>query len=79
MTDLNMGDTLWAWVTQTPDGAISLIGVAMPGLGHTPLIGRDRSTVQQMGRLAVAHGAALKQKVWLRRYVLQEEIGREVN
>ena len=76
MIDLNMGETLWAWVTETPDGAISLVGAMLPMQGHTPLIGRSEATIRQMAPLARAHGDALGQRVWLRRYTLAEEIGR---
>ena len=75
MTELNMGETLWAWVTQTPDGAISLVGVATD-LGNMPLIGRSEASIRFAETAARAHGKALDQKVWLRRYTLAEEIGR---
>lgn len=81
MTDLNMGETLWAWVTQTADGSISLISTIMPGVGqmHMPLIGRSEKILRSphIEAAARAHGMALGQKVWLRRYTMADEIGRD--
>lgn len=75
MTDLNMGETLWAWVTETPDGSISLVGLATD-IGHMPLIGRSEEAIRRAEPAARAHGATHNQPVWLRRYTLAEEIGR---
>lgn len=74
--DINMGDTLWAWVTETPDGSISLVGAELPGMSHMPLIGRSEKAVRMWEPFARAHGEASGQLVWLRRYTLAEEIGR---
>jgi hypothetical protein len=73
---MNASDTLWAWVTETPDGKVSLVGVMLPPAGHTPLISHSEASVRVMEPLARAHGKASGQKVWLRRYAVQEEIGR---
>lgn len=79
MTDLNMGETLWAWVTEEPDGSISLVSAGTTGL-QMPLIGRSEKVLRSghMEAIARSHGYALGQKVWLRRYTLAEEIGRDV-
>ncbi len=80
MSDLNMGETLWAWVTRRRDGSISLISVSMPGrFGQMPLIGRSEKALRSAHVKAAArvHGKAYGQPVWLRRYTLAEEIGRD--
>jgi hypothetical protein len=76
MTEPNMSETLWAWVTEEPNGAITLIGALMLGIGHMPLIGRDEQTMRSLEPFARAHGESHKQKIWMRRYTLAEEIGR---
>lgn len=69
-------DALWAWVTEDKDGRIHLVAVVLPGLGTTPLISHDRETVTRTESLAKAHGAAMGQPVWLRRYLVACEVGR---
>ncbi len=77
---MNMAEELWAWVTEYPDGSIGLIAAVVPGLpGLTPLIGRSETAIRAFERLARAHGTASGQKVWLRRYAMAEDIGREVH
>jgi hypothetical protein len=76
-TGINMADSLWAWVTEYPDGSVGLIAVTLNiiedkrnhrGPALTPLIGRSESAIRKMEPYAYAHGKALNQKVWLRRY-----------
>ena len=77
---LNMGETLWAWVTEMADGSISLVGTVTPIFGnvpmHTPLISRNEQAIRKMEPLARKHADATGQKYWLRKYKLEEEIGR---
>lgn len=76
MSDDTEFNELWAWVTEDHEGRITLIGAALPGLGHQPLLSHNKEIVLMVQHIAEAHGSALQQPVWLRRYVLSEEIGR---
>jgi len=67
---------LWAWVTETPDGRVVLVGVGLSLAEQLPLISHTKETVVRLQPFAEAHGKALGQPVWLRRYVVSEEIGR---
>lgn len=69
-------DALWAWVTELPDGSVSLISVGLPGIGHAPICSHDKDLVMHMEPIAKAHGDKLGQPVWLRRYLVSEDIGR---
>lgn len=69
-----IGNELWAWVTEYPDGSIGLVGGMIPGIGLTPLIGRSEPHVRQFETFARSHGQQAKQRVWLRRYTLAEEM-----
>ena len=62
MPGINMGETLWAWVTEESDGAISLVGVMTPGGIHLPLIGRSEKAVRRAEAIARTHGDALLQE-----------------
>lgn len=67
---LNMADSLWAWLTEYPDGSYGLIAMVnfpIDGL-MAPLIGRSEEAVRTMEPQARAHGKAHNQRVWLRRY-----------
>ena len=70
MTDLNMADSLWAWMTEYPDGSYGMIATIVNerAMMLSPLIGRDEATVRSLEKIARAHGAASKQRVWLRRF-----------
>jgi hypothetical protein len=78
MKEINMGETLWAWVTELPDGSVSLISASFPTMGHMPLIGRSEKalTSPDIEKIAHDHGEFHKQRVWLRRYTLAEDIGK---
>jgi hypothetical protein len=71
-----VSDELWAWVTETHDGRIVLVGVGLSLADQLPLISHTKETILSLQPLAEAHGRALGQPVWLRRYVVSEEIGR---
>ena len=73
MNDMKLGDELWAWVTDYGDGTYGLIGTVLPGLGHTPLIGRSEKSIRVLEPLARQHGMVLGQKVFLRKYVKVED------
>jgi hypothetical protein len=67
---------LWAWVTETHDGRIVLVGVGLTLADQLPLISHTKEAILRLQPLAEAHGRALGQPVWLRRYLVSEEIGR---
>jgi hypothetical protein len=67
---------LWAWVTETHDGRVVLVGVGLSLAEQLPLISHSRESILRLQPLALAHGKALNQPVWLRRYTVSEEIGR---
>lgn len=73
---VNMGETLWAWVTEYADGSIGAVGLIVNGR-HTPMIGRSEEAIKAMTPYAIAHGEATGQKVWLRKYQMVEDIGRD--
>lgn len=64
MTD-TVGDELWAWITDVPGRGRSLIGVLMPGVGHTPLVFMTRERALEVEEIAKAHGLELEQDVRL--------------
>ena len=67
--NLNMANSLWAWVTEYPDGSVGMIAstAIKPGM-MMPMIGRSERHMRMLEPHARAHGKALKQRVWLRRY-----------
>jgi len=69
-------EELWAWVSETHDGRIVLVGVGLSLAEQLPLITHSKETAMRLQPLAEAHGNALNQPVWLRRYRVSEEIGR---
>lgn len=69
-------EELWAWVTETHDGRIVLVGVGLSLADQLPLITHNKETVMRLQPLAEAHGRASGQPVWLRRYTVSEEYGR---
>lgn len=73
MTEFN---ELWAWVTEDKNGRIHLVGAGLPGIGMTPLISHNKEAMLHMQHVAEEHGRAAEQPVWLRRYVMAEEVGR---
>jgi hypothetical protein len=60
-----IGDELWGWITDTPDGRRSLIGVLMPGVGHTPLVFASQEAATRVTPLALSHGKEVGQPVRL--------------
>jgi hypothetical protein len=70
----NMGEDLWAWVTEYPDGSVGMIGAMVPGMEHVPLITRNREAARQLERFARQHGENSGQRVWLRHYKVVEDI-----
>jgi hypothetical protein len=61
-----VGDELWAWVTDVPDGTRSLVGVWIgPEEGHMPLIFATQEKAIQATPFALAHGKSLGQEVRL--------------
>jgi hypothetical protein len=57
---------LYAWVTRTRDGKVSLVGAYMEHLrAHTSLTAFSRQTMELMGPLAVSHGQQLGQPIYL--------------
>lgn len=74
MTELNMADSLWAWVTEYPDGSVGMIATSgiIEGV-LMPLIGRNELMVIKMRTIAHDHGKATGQRVWLRRYDKAED------
>jgi ribosomal protein S27AE len=74
MDTINMADELWAWVTEYPDGSVSLIVTTAIIEGTMlPLIGRSEGAIRKMEPLARVHGKTHNQKVWFRRYVKTED------
>lgn len=69
-------DELWAWVTETHDGRVVMVGVGISLADQLPLISHTKEAIMRLQPLAEAHGRALNQPVWLRRYTVSEEIGR---
>jgi hypothetical protein len=67
------GDSLFAWMTEYPDGTSGLISavVDLPPVGraNAVLIGRNREAVVEVfGPIAIKHGKVLNQRVWLREF-----------
>ena len=61
----NVPDELWAWVTDVPGRGRALVGVLMPGVGHTPLVFASQASAEKVRDLANQHGEALGQDVRL--------------
>lgn len=70
---MEMADSLWAWVSEYPDGSIGCVGALLPGMEHVPLITRSERTARQLERFAREHGEKTGQRVWLRRYDKAED------
>jgi hypothetical protein len=72
MTDRNDASSLYAWVTQLPDGGTCVVGAFIQEAGgrlaHQPLINRDREVAELLRPLARAHRKTTGQRVWLREY-----------
>jgi hypothetical protein len=66
-------ESLWAWVSEYPDGSTGLVGAYVPTMGHTPLLSRSEWAVRKFQPLAKAHAETTGQRVWLRRYTLAED------
>jgi len=65
---MEMADELWAWVTEYPDKSVGLIAVGGLEGVMMPLIGRSEQAIRKLEPYARTHGAATKQRVWLRQY-----------
>jgi hypothetical protein len=65
MKDAN---TLWAWITEYPDGSTGMVGAFIPEVGHTPLVSRSEEHIRKMRPIAEAHARDTSQRVWLRRW-----------
>jgi hypothetical protein len=71
MSTINLGEHLFAWVTEEPDGNISLVGAYLPRLGgNLPLIGRSLDAIMTFQDVARLHAKSTGQRVWLREYVM---------
>ena len=74
MDELNMANSLWAWVTEYPDGSVGMIGTTGIIVGMMmPLMGRNKEMVLKMRAIAHEHGRQRGQRVWLRRYDKAED------
>ena len=68
--NINMGEHLFAWVTEEPGGSVSLVGAWIPEAGgNLPLIGRSRDAIMKLRPVALHHGRASGQRVWMREYI----------
>ena len=65
--------SLWAWMTEYPDGSYGTVGMGLPGLGMVPLIARSEEAIRNLEPVARRHGKELGQRVWLRRYEAMED------
>jgi len=70
MSTVNLGTRLFAWVTEEPNGAVSLVGAYTPELGHLPMIGRSIDHLMKLQHFAELHAKATGQRVWLREYMM---------
>ena len=62
------GSRLWAWMTEEPDGQLSLIGMMVDNV-HAPMIGRDEKIIRGLEPIARKHGNKTGQAVWLRCWI----------
>jgi hypothetical protein len=59
------GDSLFAWMTEYPDGTSGLISAVV----DLPPVGRaSEAVVEVFGPIAIKHGKVLNQRVWLREF-----------
>jgi hypothetical protein len=65
---MRTADTLWAWITEYPDGSTGMVGVLLPDIGNTPLVSRSEEHIRKMRPAAASHAKATGQRVWLRRW-----------
>lgn len=70
MTDV--GDNLYAWQVQEPDGQWSMVMSMVPGVGQAVLIHRRLDIMGQMRPLAEGHSQATGQPLRLVRFTLAE-------
>jgi len=69
MSTVNLGERLFAWVTEEPNGNVSVVGAYVPQLGgHLPMIGRSLDHIMALQEFARAHKQNTGQRVWLREY-----------
>ena len=59
--------SLWAWVSEYPDGSTGTISVSYQDK-EIPLICRSHFAIEQFRRLARQHQETHGQRVWLRQY-----------
>lgn len=57
-----MTRAIYAWVTQSASDRWTFVGT-ITAAGHTPMVSHDRQTIEALRPLAIAHGAALDQRV----------------
>ena len=70
--DRVIGDTLWAWQVQEPDGQWSMVGALLDGR-HTPLIHRKYDVVLMMASMAKTHSERTGQPLRLAEFVLKNQ------
>jgi hypothetical protein len=68
-------DQLWVWMTEYPDGTIGTVGAFTPRMGHIQLSARSLEIAEKMRPLAQSHAMQSGQRVWLRRYRMDEDLG----
>lgn len=72
---LEVGETMYAWITDVPDGTTTVVGAMfMHGgqLMHMPLVGMKRSLIEDLRAIAESHRITTGQPVRLVRFGLQE-------
>lgn len=68
-----MGDELYAWQVQEPDGRWSMIGTQLAGSEmYLPMIHRDLQVIQNMTTLAKNHARQTGQRLRLAHFALSE-------
>lgn len=65
---MEIADTLYAWVTDTPDGEVNIVGAFLPTLGHVPLCFASERIARSVGEIAQRHAQTHQQPVRLVRF-----------
>lgn len=68
-------EKLWVWMTEYRDGTIGAVGAFTPRMGHIQLAARSLDIAEKMRDLAQSYAKQSGQRVWLRRYVMDEDLG----
>ena len=64
-------ETMYAWVSEYPDGSIGLVGGGFLGVGQQPLVTRSERIARTFYRpFAELHKQTSGQRVWLRKYTV---------